>query len=353
MVFRKTTDAYPEFIIRRDKSLCINCEVCVRQCSYGVHFKDTARENVRHDNYKCVGCQRCVAFCPTGALSIKKTDFVLPQIDFIRKNCQLNKFSFFDKLYLDICSTENIVNNISLSSQHISTNLFLLSSKTSVPINPNLLTAMEMVSAKLGLSFADAAGKHCKSIPATHNVADMAADIVKHGSDVIIIEERQFGAGPFSSLLPNEGMPIEFAVAVVDQRLKDEGLRNNVSVVADGKIRCSADVVKLIALGADAVCVGNVTMIAVGCTCCGQCFTGKCPWGIATTDPILCKRQNPEVSAEKIMNFINVWNREIQQILSAMDLTSTGELCGNREKLRSVGLSETERFILGVKHSGQ
>ena len=38
----------------------------------------------------------------------------------------------------------------------------------------------------------------------------------------------------------------------VDQRLRDEGIRNKVSLVVGGSIRSSADVVKAIALGADA-----------------------------------------------------------------------------------------------------
>ena len=48
------------------------------------------------------------------------------------------------------------------------------------------------------------------------------------------------------------GTPVELALAAVDQRLRDEGVRNQVSLIAGGSIRSSADVVKAIALGADA-----------------------------------------------------------------------------------------------------
>ena len=83
----------------------------------------------------------------------------------------------------------------------------------------------------------------------------------------------------------------------MDQRLRDEGIRNRTSVVAAGGIRCSADVVKAIALGADAVYIGSATLVAVGCTLCGRCYTGKCPWGIATNAPKLARRQNPDQAA--------------------------------------------------------
>ncbi|WP_291327795.1 glutamate synthase-related protein [Desulfovibrio sp. UCD-KL4C] len=353
MLFHKLSDAYPEFIISRDKELCINCEICVRQCSYGVHFQDKARGNVRHDNSKCIGCQRCVPFCPTGALTVKNDNLFFPQVGSNCNQLKQDGLCYLDKLYLDISSAESAIKDSFLPVCHSIINPFFLSSKTSFPINSNLLTAMKMVSEKLGLDFDVASKMHIKPIPAAHNVADLAANAVKNGADVITIEGFQSGAGPFSSVIPNEGIPIEFAVAVVDQRLKDEGLRNKVSVIADVNIRCSADAAKLIALGANSACLGFVAMVAVGCTCCGQCSTGKCAWGIATTDPVLCKRQNPEVAAEKMVNIFSVWNSEFKQILNKMGITSSSELCGNKDKLRAVGLSATVMSILGVKHAGQ
>lgn len=59
------------------------------------------------------------------------------------------------------------------------------------------------------------------------------------------------GAAP-TRIRDNVGIPIELALAAVDQRLRDEGIRNKVSLVVGGSIRSAADVVKAIALGADA-----------------------------------------------------------------------------------------------------
>jgi len=151
----------------------------------------------------------------------------------------------------------------------------------------------------------------------------------------------------------NVGIPIELALAQVDQRLRDEGIRNNVSIVAAGGIRCSADVIKAIALGADAVYIGTATLIAVGCTLCGRCYTGKCPWGIATNDPKLSKRQNPDIAAKKMSNLIHAWGHEIEEMLGGMGLNSIESLRGNRDKLRGIGLSDIELDILGIKHAGR
>jgi len=54
------------------KNKCIQCRVCVRQCSYEVHEYDERYDEMAADSTRCVGCHRCEAFCPTGALTIRK-----------------------------------------------------------------------------------------------------------------------------------------------------------------------------------------------------------------------------------------------------------------------------------------
>ena len=143
------------------------------------------------------------------------------------------------------------------------------------------------------------------------------------------------------------------ALASIDQRLRDEGIRNHASIVVAGGIRCSADVVKAIALGADAVYIGSAALIAVGCTMCQRCYTGKCPWGIATNVPALARRQNPEIATRKLINLVRGWGHEIEEMLGGMGLNSIESLRGNREKLRAVGLNQVELDILGVKPAGR
>jgi glutamate synthase domain-containing protein 2 len=85
---------------------------------------------------------------------------------------------------------------------------------------------------------------------------------------------------------------------------------------------------------------------------CQRCYTGKCPWGIATNDPYLAKRINPDIAAEKLTNLVKAWGNEIQEILGGMGINALESLRGNREKLRGVGLNEIELNILGIKAAG-
>jgi glutamate synthase domain-containing protein 2 len=190
-------------------------------------------------------------------------------------------------------------------------------------------------------------------IAAVHNSAAIASGMVRAGADVITLDGFRGGTGAAPTMIrDNVGIPIELALASVDERLRQEGIRNQASLIVAGGIRCSADVVKAIALGADAVYIGTAALIAVGCTVCQRCYTGKCPWGIATNDPYLAKRINPEIAHEKLANLIRGWGHEIQEMLGGMGINALESLRGNREKLRGVGLNETELQILGIKHAG-
>lgn len=191
-------------------------------------------------------------------------------------------------------------------------------------------------------------------IAAVHNAPAIASGIVRAGADVVVLDGLRGGTGAAPTMFRDYvGIPIELALAAVDQRLREEGIRNQASLVISGGIRCSADVVKAIALGADAVYIGTPALIACGCTMCQRCFTGKCPWGIATNNPELIKRLDPDTAFEKIYNLVHGWAHEIQELLGAMGLNSIESLRGNRDKLRAVGLNETELRILGVKHAGE
>ena len=191
-------------------------------------------------------------------------------------------------------------------------------------------------------------------IAAVHNVAAIASGIARSGADIIAIDGFRGGTGAAPTRIrDNVGIPIELALAAVDQRLRDEGIRNNVSLVVGGSIRSSADVVKAVALGADACYIGTAALLALGCHLCRSCQTGKCNWGIATQRPDLVKRLNPDIGCGRLVNLITAWQHEIKEIMGGMGINSIEALRGNRLMLRGVGLNEKELQILGIKHAGE
>jgi len=498
---------FNDFVVERERARCIDCEVCVRQCSYGVHFWDEARKRVEHDSSKCVGCHRCAAMCPTDCLTIRRkpSDFrenalwtpafikniykqsdtggVLlsgmgcpspkpvywdnmlldasqvtnPSIDPLREPMELRTFLggrpdrlVFEetpqgpKLQTEIgpqLQLEYPIMFAAMSFGAINYNLHEAMAKAATELgtfyntgegglHPDLypygantivqvasgrfgvhkdyLNAGSAVEIKVGQGAKPGIGGHLPGekideevsrtrmvpkgsdaispaphhdiysiedllqlicaikeatqyrvpvsvkIAAVHNAPAIASGIVRAGADIVVIDGFRGGTGAAPTMIrDNVGIPIELALAAVDDRLRDEGIRNRASIVAAGGVRCSADVVKAIALGADAVYIGTAALIAVGCTLCGRCYTGKCPWGIATNESRLKKRQNPDEAARRLTNLVRAWGHEIQEMLGGMGLNSIESLRGNRDKLRGIGLGDTELDILGIKHAGR
>lgn len=191
-------------------------------------------------------------------------------------------------------------------------------------------------------------------IAAVHNSAAIASGVARAGADIIAIDGFRGGTGSAPTRTrDNVGIPIELALASVDQRLREESIRNEVSLVAAGSIRSSSDVVKAIALGADAVYIGSAALIAMGCHMCQTCYTGKCNWGIATQQEDLVKRLNPDIAYERLVNLVNGWKHEIDEMLGGMGINAIESLRGNRLMLRGIGLNIKELEILGIKHAGE
>jgi glutamate synthase domain-containing protein 2 len=191
-------------------------------------------------------------------------------------------------------------------------------------------------------------------VAAVHNISPIASGIVRAGADVVVIDGIRGGTGAAPQVVRDHvGIPIELAISVVDQRLRQEGIRNRASIVAAGGFRSSADIVKAIALGADAIYIGSSALVALGCHMCQKCYTGKCNWGIATQDPYLTKRLNPNIGTRRLVNLVTAWSHEIKELLGGMGINAIESLRGNREHLRAINMTDKEIELLGIKAAGE
>ncbi len=191
-------------------------------------------------------------------------------------------------------------------------------------------------------------------VAAVHNISAIASGIARSGTDIIVIDGFRGGTGAAPAVIrDNVGIPIELALAQVDSRLREEGIRNRVSLVVSGSIRNSADIVKALALGADAVYIATAALIAMGCHLCRSCHSGRCSWGIATQRPELVSRLDPEEARKRLVNLVTAWTNEIKEMMGGMGINSIEALVGNRAMLRGIGLNEKELEVLGIKHAGE
>ncbi|HVI42873.1 MAG TPA: glutamate synthase-related protein, partial [Anaerovoracaceae bacterium] len=191
-------------------------------------------------------------------------------------------------------------------------------------------------------------------VAAVHNISSIASGIARSGADIIALDGFRGGTGAAPTRIrDNVGIPIELALASVDERLRQEGIRGNVSLIAGGSIRNSADVVKAIALGADAVYIATSALLAMGCHLCRACHSGKCNWGIATQSPELVARLDPEEGRQRLVNLVSAWTHEIKEMMGGMGINSIEAMTGNRLMLRGIGLNARELDVLGIMHAGE
>jgi methylamine---glutamate N-methyltransferase subunit C len=187
----------------------------------------------------------------------------------------------------------------------------------------------------------------------------------KAGADVIVVDGAEGGTGASPEMLLNHtGIPTMSAIRAAREALDECGMTGKVSLVAAGGIRSGVDAAKCLALGADAVMIGNAAMMALGCNspryladyealgtapgACHHCHTGRCPVGVATQDPELEKRMNPHAGAERVARYLTAMTMEITALAKACGKSSVHNL--EVEDLRA--LSFQASAFTGVKMAG-
>ncbi|AEB08902.1 glutamate synthase-related protein [Desulfobacca acetoxidans] len=155
------------------------------------------------------------------------------------------------------------------------------------------------------------------------------------GAHIIHLDGSYGGTGAAPDIAKkNIAMPIEYAIPKVHQFLRNEGIRDRITLIASGGLRTAFDVAKAIALGADGVVIGTAEMVALECTRCYNCESGRgCPRGIATTDPEMTQLMQVDWGLNRISNMYHAWAWQLKEILRRLGLRSITELVGRTDLL--------------------
>ncbi len=147
-------------------------------------------------------------------------------------------------------------------------------------------------------------------IAAGHIEEDLAF-IAESGCDFITIDGRGGATGSSPKFLRDvASVPTVYALARARRYMDEHGMKQD--LVITGGFRTSGDVVKALAIGADAVALASGPLIALGCQRYRACGSGKCPMGIATQDWELEKRLDVKKGAQRVANYLNVLSDELR-----------------------------------------
>ncbi|WP_143306118.1 FMN-binding glutamate synthase family protein [Chitinophaga vietnamensis] len=122
------------------------------------------------------------------------------------------------------------------------------------------------------------------------------------------------------------GMPLYDALALVVNLLKKYNLKKHIRIMASGKIITGFDMMKVLALGADACYSARGMMLALGCIQALQCDSGSCPVGVATQNPSLYQGVNVADKRVRVANFHRNTIYALAELMGACGFATAGDI---------------------------
>ena len=153
-------------------------------------------------------------------------------------------------------------------------------------------------------------------IPMTEGIEEKTLSLTRKGISIIHLEGNSDGR-----FLDDETRYLKDGIRSTHRTLVDEGVRDNLTLMASGGISMAEHVAKSMLCGADAVFVDFPILIALECRMCRRCTEGlPCPVEIedATSDWV----------AGRVVNLLGAWHNQLLEVMGAMGIRDARRLRG-------------------------
>ncbi len=148
--------------------------------------------------------------------------------------------------------------------------------------------------------------------------------------DFITVDGGEGGTGAAPVEFSNSiGLPLREGLSFVVDSLKRYQLKDEIKIVASGKVFSAFHIIRLMALGADAVNSARAMMMALGCIQALQCNTNTCPAGVATQNTSLMKGLDVNDKYVRVANFHKKTIASFVEMIAAAGLKNGDEIQRN------------------------
>ncbi|MFQ5329057.1 MAG: FMN-binding glutamate synthase family protein [Thermodesulfobacteriota bacterium] len=162
--------------------------------------------------------------------------------------------------------------------------------------------------------------------------------------DFITVDGGEGGTGAAPLEFSNSmGMPFREGLAFVYDALVGYELKDDIKIIASGKIISAFHVVRALALGADLCNSARAMMMALGCIQSLECNKNSCPTGVATQDSSLMKGLVVEDKMKRVASFHRETLKSLVELLAASGLDGP-EKVARAHVYRRVSMREILRY---------
>ncbi|KAJ3353164.1 hypothetical protein HDU83_007144 [Entophlyctis luteolus] len=210
---------------------------------------------------------------------------------------------------------------------------------------PTATGLLEFVQKLRNLSGAKPVGiKLCVGRP--DELAELVAAMVQTGikPDFITVDGSEGGTGAAPiEFSDSVGMPMMEGLTLVNGLLRGAGIRDEITVIASGKILSAFSIVRAFALGADVCNSARAFLFSLGCIQALKCNSNKCPTGITSSDPKLVQGLDILDKSKRVYRFHNSTLHMAMELIGAMGLDSPAKL-EPRHIMKRVSVSHVASF---------
>ncbi|MDF2529297.1 MAG: FMN-binding glutamate synthase family protein [Gammaproteobacteria bacterium] len=145
--------------------------------------------------------------------------------------------------------------------------------------------------------------------------------------DFITVDGAEGGTGAAPLEFANHvGTPLNEGLLFVNNALTGIGVRQNIRIIAAGKIATGFDMVVKMALGADMCNAARAMMLATGCIQSMQCNTNACPTGVTTQDKRLQRGLVVDEKKHRVAHYHANTLHSFLELIGAMGIANPSDI---------------------------